>query len=139
MSDLRSAMTMLVAACPLLGGIARGEQTAESSSGRWYSAEDIKLGQQIFASNCAACHGAQTQGETLRVPPLNGRGHSTHHRLDYLLEQVKNGSLAKGGQMPPFGALLSESERRASVAWVQSLWPEDAYRSWQQMHRGNRH
>lgn len=142
MKTFRSATTLLLAACSVLVGTARAEPSADMNDVRWYSTEDVKLGEQIFAANCAACHGARAQGETvgsLRVPPLNGSGHSAHHGLDDLLEHVTSGGARKGGKMPAFGAILSESERRAAIAWVQSLWPDEAYRSWQQMYRRSQH
>ncbi|MEO8224012.1 MAG: cytochrome c [Gammaproteobacteria bacterium] len=116
-----------------------GSSFARAAGGdRWYSANDVERGREIFAANCAVCHGDKGQGSTrgaLTAPPLNGGGHSTHHGLDYLLDQVTNGGARQGGKMPAFGAVLNETERRAAIAWVQTLWPDEAYRSWQQMHR----
>ena len=128
---------LLLATCSLPIGTAQAEQWAEDGDGRWYSAEDIERGQAVFVANCAVCHGARAQGATvgsLTAPPLNGSGHSAHHGLDYLLEQVANGGARTGGKMPAFAAVLNESERRAAIAWVQSLWPDEAYRNWQRMH-----
>jgi len=142
MNSLRWATTVFVAACSLTAATALAEQSPATQDGRWYSSADVRRGEQIFAANCAACHGARAQGEivgSLKVPPLNGSGHSAHHPLDDLLDHVANGGAPKGGKMPAFGALLDESERRAAIAWVQSLWPDEAFRNWQQMHRASHH
>ena len=41
--------------------------SSEETSGpmeveRWNSAEQVVLGREVFAQNCAVCHGAQAQG-----------------------------------------------------------------------------
>jgi mono/diheme cytochrome c family protein len=97
----------------------------------------LKRGEQVFQSHCAGCHGDRAQGASLgplQVPALNGTGHSAHHGLDDMLEQVAQGGAGRGGRMPPFGELLSESDRRAAIAYVQSLWPTNVYRDWQRRH-----
>ena len=131
---------LLLAACGLFMEAAQAEQPATDQ--RWYSAADVERGRDVFAANCAVCHGARAQGGTvgsLTAPPLNGGGHSAHHGLDYLLDQVTNGGAPKGGRMPAFGAVLNATERRAAIAWVQNLWPDATYRDWQQMHSGGHH
>ena len=142
MRVLPSNVILLLAACNVFIGTAQAEQSAELGNGRWYSTADIQHGREVFGANCAICHGAQAQGATvgsLTAPPLNGSGHSAHHGLSYLLEQITNGGASKGGKMPAFGAVLNESERRAAIAWVQSLWPDEAYRNWQRMHQDGDH
>ena len=97
-------------------------------------------GQAIFASVCAACHGAGGEGQpdwhirkadgTLPAPPLNGEGHTWHH-ADGLLYRI----VSKGGQlwedpslpqlrsgMPGFEMQLSREEIIAVLEYVKSLW-----------------
>ncbi len=67
----------------------------------------------------------------VEVPALDGTGHSVHHGLDYLLSKVNSGGSGRGGVMPAFGGLLPEADRRAAIAFVQSLWAETVYQDWQ--------
>lgn len=109
-------------------------QPENGQAPRWFSAADVSRGSDIYARNCSGCHGERAQGGTLgdvQVPALDGSGHSAHHDLDYLLEQIAKGGMQRGGSMPGFAAVLDLEERRAAIAWVQSLWPEAVYRRWQ--------
>jgi mono/diheme cytochrome c family protein len=95
MRTVHATILLLLAVANLAMPAARAE------SGRWYSPGDLERGRDVFAANCAVCHGAKAQGATLgdlKAPPLNGGGHSAHHGLDYLLEQVANGGGAEGRQ-----------------------------------------
>jgi len=118
-----------------------GSAGSAGSGERWYSEAQVARGAEVYVSNCAACHGSRAQGGSaggLAAPPLDGSGHSTHHGLDYLLGQVAEGGVPRGGSMPPFAGVLDEAERRAAIAWVQSLWPEAVYRDWQRS-QGHHH
>ncbi len=106
---------------------------------RWYSLEQVERGKGVYARHCASCHGADAMGTrvgTASVPPLDGSGHSSHHGLDQMLEQVAKGTIITGGSMPPFAAVLDESEQRAAIAWMQSLRPDEVYREWQENYGG---
>lgn len=69
---------------------------------------DAAAGEQIFADNCATCHGEDGSGG--QGPNLQNAG------LDEaaVVEQVTNG----GGGMPPFGGQLSEQEIQDVAAYV---------------------
>ncbi|MCC5794632.1 MAG: cytochrome c [Chromatiales bacterium] len=114
--------------------------------GRWYTAAQVEQGYEIFQQHCAVCHGTQAEGAVEQwwipdeqgnypPPPLNGTAHDWHHPLDELLDWIDRGGAHLGGQMPPFGHLLSDEEQRAAVAWFQSLWPEEIYRRWVTIHQ----
>jgi len=141
---LGSLSTPLMAEAPARLAM-RGEHEqatgSAGSGGRWYSAAQVARGAEVYAGNCAACHGSRAQGGSaggLEAPALDGTGHSTHHGLDYLLGQVAEGGAQRGGAMPPFADVLDEAEQRAAIAWVQSLWPEAVYRDWQRS-QGHHH
>jgi mono/diheme cytochrome c family protein len=95
----------------------------------------VAQGAPLYLAHCASCHGAGAAGDGpvalagMKVPTLDGTGHSTHHALDELLETVAKGSV-RGGLMPAFGQVLAEDERRAVIAYIQSLWPDAAYQRW---------
>jgi len=113
--------------------------------GRWYTAVQVEQGREIFQAHCAVCHGSEAQGTAewwipeedglYPPPPLNGTAHDWHHPLDELLRYIEQGGIPLGGKMPAFGAVLDEDERRATVAFFQSFWPDEIYRRWVTIHQ----
>lgn len=115
-------------------------QNHESLGG---SAEDqsrVSHGKSIFRGNCAACHGANGEGQPdwyirkpdgpLPAPPLNGDGHTWHHGDGTLYQIVSRGGAIyestnlpkyKSG-MPAFGETLSHQEIIAVISYIKSLW-----------------
>ena len=108
--------------------------------------EDVEAGRELFASNCAACHGVDGEGQndwhvrkrdgTLPAPPLNGDGHTWHH-ADGLLYRIVD----QGGQiledprypsfksaMPSFGDQLSHQEIVEVLTYIKSLWGDKTKR-----------
>jgi mono/diheme cytochrome c family protein len=140
---LLAPLLLLLVACQ--------EQTDTSSpdslnpqTGRWYSDEQVEVGEQLFLDNCAVCHGRQAQGlvadwrqrlddGSLPPPPLNGTAHAWHHPLPVLLQVINDGGVALGGKMPGFGERLDEAGKRAVIAYFQSFWSEEIYGQWLQM------
>jgi mono/diheme cytochrome c family protein len=107
----------------------------------------VSHGRQVYAHNCAACHGDKLQGELqagLDVPkgekpatPLNGSGHSAHHSDADMFATVK-GESADGGQpgprrMPRFGTTLTDDDVLAVIAYMKSRWPESIRQQHAQM------
>ncbi|WP_299361156.1 cytochrome c [uncultured Paracoccus sp.] len=103
------------------------------------SADVIELGRQIYAERCAACHGAELEGQPdwktplpsgrLPAPPHDASGHTWHHPDDVLFRIVKEGTAAIVGSayqsdMPGFGDVLSDTEIRAVLAYIRTTWPE---------------
>ena len=103
------------------------------------NAETIALGRTIYETQCAACHGAQLEGQPdwqmplpsgrLPAPPHDATGHTWHHPDDILFRIVKEGTAAIVGggyesDMPGFGGVLSDAEIEAVVAYIKSTWPE---------------
>ena len=112
----------------------------ESEPERWYTSDQVALGEKLFAIHCAGCHGKNAQGAAfwktrdkdgnLPPPPLNGTAHTWHHQLPLLRRVISEGGVESGGRMPRFEAKLSPAEIDAVIAWIQSLWSEDIYRQW---------
>ncbi|VAW46039.1 Cytochrome c, class IC:Cytochrome c, class I [hydrothermal vent metagenome] len=108
---------------------------------RWYSAQDIQKGQQVFKQNCAACHGDKAQGIVkdwraelpngkYPAPPLNGSAHAWHHRLKALDGTIQRGGIPIGGTMPAFKDKLTRHERLQAIAYFQSFWSDNIYQAW---------
>lgn len=117
------------------------DSTATSTlPGRWYTAEQVARGGEVFETNCIVCHGAGAVGDPnwrqrgadgyFPPPPLNGSAHAWHHPLLWLKETVTNGTAGGQGRMPAWGDQLSAEDVTATIAWFQSLWPEEVYAIW---------
>lgn len=68
---------------------------------------------QIFAENCATCHGSKGEGDTKGIPLT--KGHALDHSLAEHLSQVREGKK----KMPAFRDKLSEPEIAAVVNFVR--------------------
>ena len=103
------------------------------------SADVISQGRQIYADQCAACHGTDLEGQPdwrsplpsgrLPAPPHAASGHTWHHPDDVLFRIVKEGTAAIVGggyesDMPGFADVLSDPEIRAVLDYMKSTWPE---------------
>ena len=103
------------------------------------SPEELALGQELYAVHCAACHGADLEGEpnwrrfnedgTLPAPPHDDTGHTWHHPDSVLFRIVKDGgqSVASGSfisAMPAFGESMSDDEIWAVLDFIKSRWSE---------------
>lgn len=103
----------------------------------------VMQGKAIYATHCAACHGANMEGQPnwrdrrpdgrLPAPPHDASGHTWHHPDAVLVDIVSHG-LVPGrtapegyeSDMPAYKGLLSEAEVRAVLAYIKSGWPPDA-------------
>ena len=103
---------------------------------------DIVAGEELYGQNCAACHGANLEGqENWRTPDADGRlpapphdksGHTWHHPDSLLFTYTKLGgqeTLAAQGiefdsGMPGFGEQLSDEEIWNILSYIKSTWPE---------------
>lgn len=119
--------------------ILAGWYYAGAASNRVGSAEVVSQGRQIYANQCAACHGAELEGQPdwqsplpsgrLPAPPHDASGHTWHHPDEVLFRIVKEGTAAIVGgvyesDMPGFGDILSDAEIRAVLAYIRSTWSE---------------
>ena len=135
-----------IAAC---GRIANeSEETGEPIAPRWYSAEQVQSGRQVFLANCASCHGESAQGLTpdwkaklpdgsFPPPPLDGSAHAWHHPLSVLMGVINDGGEALGGKMPGFKTVLTEPEKLAAIAFFQNYWTDEIYGNWLKMGGSN--
>ena len=104
----------------------------------------IQLGQQIYTTNCASCHGANLQGQPdwkhrlangrMPAPPHDVTGHTWHHSDRDLFDLTKLGVAAVMGDgyesdMPAFGGKLSDDDIKAVLDYIKSTWPPRAQQS----------
>lgn len=99
----------------------------------------IALGKNIYAQQCAACHGANLEGQPnwrsrladgrLPAPPHDETGHTWHHPDAMLFDVTKHGGAKNAppgfvSGMPAFGDKLTDREIAAVLAYIKSRWPE---------------
>ncbi len=140
---LRRAVTVILP-CILASLLAFACGSESSSEQVATSSDPVERGQGIYIERCATCHGPNGEGQpnwqatnpdgTLPAPPLNGSAHSWHHGDGTLYKQVSLGGAYLEQQglagfksgMPAFGELLTHEEIIDVLAYVKSLWGDQA-------------
>lgn len=106
---------------------------------------DIPTGRILYAENCAACHGANLEGQpnwrsqgedgVLPAPPHDASGHTWHHDNAMLFDYTKLGGKAAlaamgvadfNSGMPAFEGVISDDKIWNILAYIRSTWPERA-------------
>ncbi|MBC9070664.1 cytochrome c [Thauera sp. CAU 1555] len=98
-------------------------------------------GRQVYLAHCAACHGAELQGQpdwrtrgadgSLPAPPHDASGHTWHHPDELLFRMTKYGVGQAAGlegyesAMPAYEGLLDDEEIVAVLSWIKSQWPAE--------------
>ena len=99
---------------------------------------DLLRGETLYQDNCAACHGANLEGQPdwrrrldtgrMPAPPHDETGHTWHHS-DRMLFQITKGGVGAvvpgyESDMPAFGEDLTDAEIAAILVYIKSTWPE---------------
>ncbi len=82
--------------------------------------ESLALGEQLYAQNCAVCHGTNGQG-TRRAPALNVKSYLESTSDQALQQIITNG--VPGTAMPAWGTRLTDAEIQAIVGYIRSWEP----------------
>ncbi len=113
------------------------------------SSAQIALGRQVYAENCASCHGANLEGQPnwqqdlpaggRPAPPHDETGHTWHHNDQSLFTTVKYGGQATAPEgyksnMPAFGDRLSDEQIWAALAFIKSTWSPEIQAAQQRGH-----
>lgn len=88
-----------------------------SSTAAATPAELISQGAEIFAGDCAVCHGANGQGDI--GPSFVGNTVLNNHQL--IISQVLRG----GQTMPAFGSQLSDVQVASVLSYIMNTWGND--------------
>lgn len=98
---------------------------------------DLQTGHTLYLANCAACHGADLEGQPnwqtpladgrMPAPPHDASGHTWHHPDQDLLTIVRlgMGGLVEGydSAMPAFADVLTDREIDLVLGFIKSTWP----------------
>ena len=126
-------LLMLLVACAERGG------PGDDPRANPRDAAKASLGQRVYAQHCAACHGANLEGQPdwrsrrangrMPAPPHDESGHTWHHPDRVLFAITKNGLIPPyappnyESDMPAFSGKLSDDEVWAVLAYIKSRWP----------------
>jgi mono/diheme cytochrome c family protein len=103
----------------------------------------VALGANVYGQQCAACHGANLEGQPnwkeklpnarRPAPPHDDSGHTWHHADHVLFAIVKKGlvppyaSPGYESDMPAFAGKLSDDEMWAVLAFIKSHWSREVF------------
>lgn len=121
--------------------VMRAEGQAEAGLFRPNDSQLVRLGEELYQDHCAACHGADLEGETpdwqvrdedgyLPGPPHDESGHTWHHPDQLLFDITKHGIGEAANlpdyptRMPAFEGVLEDEEIIAILSYIKSRWPE---------------
>ena len=108
----------------------------------------VALGEQVYAQNCASCHGVALEGQAnwrrrgndgyMPAPPHDETGHTWHHPDTYLFLMTKYGIEKMIGKtypnnMPAYEDELSDDEIIAVLSFIKSTWPNNVKRQHDQI------
>ena len=108
----------------------------------------VSLGKQVYAQNCASCHGVALEGQTnwrqrdndgyMPAPPHDETGHTWHHPDTYLFLMTKYGIEKMIGKtypnnMPAYEDELSDEEIIAALSCIKSTWSNTVKRQHDQI------
>jgi mono/diheme cytochrome c family protein len=99
----------------------------------------VERGRQVYARHCAACHGANLEGQAdwrergadglLPAPPHDASGHTWHHPDAQLIAITKLGVARAAGlqdhrsAMPAFEGVLADEDIVAVLSFIKAQWP----------------
>ncbi|MCP4139736.1 MAG: cytochrome c [Chloroflexi bacterium] len=91
----------------------------------------LLLGKEVYAENCATCHGATGEGHAKiqSAPALNSSEHAWHHADGQLQRLITDG----GKIMPSFGEKLTDDEIVAVIRYFQTWWTQSQLDSQQSL------
>ena len=119
--DLR-AMAAYLQALPLREAPVPGPRVQPSHS-------TMRLGEKVYAQQCAWCHGERGEGSTGAFPTLAGNRAVNLANPANLVQTVRRGGYAPATEgnprpdgMPPFGHVLGDDEIAAVLTFIRASW-----------------
>ena len=82
-----------------------------------HDSDALKMGQRIFANNCAQCHGSDARG-AVGFPNLSDQDWMWGGSIEQIHTSIRGG---RRGVMPPWGSALGEDGVQNVALYVQSL------------------
>ena len=108
----------------------------------------VSLGKQVYAQNCASCHGVALEGQAnwrqrgyggyMPAPPHDETGHTWHHPDTHLFFMTKYGIEKMIGKtysnnMPAYEDEFTDKEIIAVLSFIKSTWSNTVKRQHNQI------
>jgi len=136
-----AAMVVLALLAALAFRLFPGSPRAEGALLLPKDRQVVALGAEIYADNCASCHGDDLKGQPnwqdpgadglMPAPPHDETGHTWHHPDEILFAITKYG-VAKAANlkdytsaMPVYEDILTDEEIIAALSWIKAQWPAE--------------
>jgi mono/diheme cytochrome c family protein len=97
-----------------------GEQSLEGQP--LSDAEQLRLGETIYATHCAPCHQPNGEGNLETFPPLNRNAFVTLRAPGPVIDTVLHGREL----MPAFAPTLDDAEVAAVLSYIRNSWNNNA-------------
>lgn len=97
------------------------QQGQQQQTGQTSNQQLINTGEQVYAENCATCHGEGGEGSDI-YPALNGSGLLTLGDPSQAIDIVLHGR----AEMPSFEDTLSNQQIAAVLSYERNSWNNDA-------------
>ncbi len=124
-----SSASAMIAGAILVFGVHGHQGVVERDSPIPATAESLRIGQDIFVSTCAACHGIRGDGDgpnagVLPYPPPRLADHVPFHNDGTLFRWVSEGLPAEAETkiMPAFKTVFTAEERWHVVNFLRATW-----------------
>jgi S-disulfanyl-L-cysteine oxidoreductase SoxD len=128
MNGLRIVSTVVTMSLALVVAACGGKELSADP-------EVLASGKALYVQHCAACHGANLEGQpnwkipdangVYPAPPHNRDGHTWHHPDTMLLDIIAQGGTMPKTAMPAFGDRLGRDEMEAILVYIKSYWGAD--------------
>jgi mono/diheme cytochrome c family protein len=133
------AAAVLLAATAGLAVLIREGMQVRGGEADPADARQVALGERVYREHCAACHGADLEGQPdwqtrkadgrLPAPPHDETGHTWHHADAVLFRITKEGvaAIVPGyeSDMPAYAEVLTDEQIWSVLAYIKSRWPGD--------------
>jgi mono/diheme cytochrome c family protein len=122
MKTRRAALAACLISAGVCAAAASGVFASTGQKNGRVRAAPVEKGREVYAANCARCHGADGRGKTalgeaVEAPDLTDAAWQKKVRGSRMTASVSRGR----GQMPGFAKLLTREEIAAAVAYVRTL------------------
>ncbi len=112
----------------------------EINTGDLSNRQFIAMGEEVYGTYCAACHGFDLEGQpewqqpfedgSFKAPPHDETGHTWHHSDAYLVDSIKQGGARLEASigvssMPAYSEILTDQQISAVLAYIKSEWPPE--------------
>jgi cytochrome c6 len=111
---------LLIVNAVTLGSAFAGRAMTEERSG--FGNVTARSAAELYAKNCASCHGRDGRGKTLKGKLKHARDlANSEWQVNVSDERLFNSIMNGKGKMPAYGKKLAEQEIDALVAYVRGL------------------